>query len=269
MMRRGWAAVAAVLMAGAAWAGPAKVKPKDFKKTASGLQYAVLKRGKGPGAREGQRVFVHYTGWLQDGKKFDSSRDRDEAFEFPLGSGQVIAGWDEGVVGMSSGELRQLVIPPKLAYGDRGVGAIPPGSTLIFEVEVIKLGDVVETNAKPAAVAKDALKKTESGLQYAILKEGDGKEAMTGQQVTNHYTGWLESGKKFDSSLDRGEPFKFPLGAGRVIKGWDEGVRGMKVGEKRQLLIPAALGYGDRGAGGVIPPGAALIFEVQLLGVDG
>ena len=105
-----------------------------------------------------------------------------------------------------------------------------------------------------------------SGLQYIDLKVGTGATAQAGQTVAVHYTGWLENGKKFDSSVDRGQPFSFPLGAGRVIKGWDEGVQGMKVGGKRKLIIPSNLGYGARGAGGVIPPHATLIFEVELLG---
>ncbi|MFC3147216.1 FKBP-type peptidyl-prolyl cis-trans isomerase [Piscinibacterium candidicorallinum] len=112
---------------------------------------------------------------------------------------------------------------------------------------------------------------TESGLQIEDVVVGNGAEAVPGTRVTVHYTGWLlengQRGKKFDSSVDRGQPFQFPLGAGRVIRGWDEGVAGMKVGGKRVLTIPAALGYGERGAGGVIPPGATLVFEVELLGV--
>ena len=106
---------------------------------------------------------------------------------------------------------------------------------------------------------------TASGLKYDDLVEGAGDGAKTGQTVSVHYTGWLTDGKKFDSSKDRGQPFPFPLGAGRVIKGWDEGVQGMKVGGKRKLTIPPQLGYGSRGAAGIIPPNATLIFEVELL----
>jgi FKBP-type peptidyl-prolyl cis-trans isomerase len=104
-------------------------------------------------------------------------------------------------------------------------------------------------------------------LQIEDLSVGSGDEATSGQQVDVHYTGWLENGTKFDSSLDRGKPFSFRLGGGQVIQGWDQGVAGMKVGGKRKLTIPSHLGYGARGAGGVIPPNATLIFEVELLGV--
>ena len=107
-----------------------------------------------------------------------------------------------------------------------------------------------------------------SGLIVEDINIGDGAAAAAGQKVTVHYTGWLTNGTKFDSSKDRNDPFVFPLGGGRVIKGWDEGVQGMKVGGKRKLTIPPALGYGARGAGSVIPPNATLVFEVELLGVN-
>lgn len=105
-------------------------------------------------------------------------------------------------------------------------------------------------------------------MQVEILVNGDGAEASSGQNVSVHYTGWLTDGTKFDSSVDRGRPFEFPLGAGRVIRGWDEGVAGMKIGEKRRLTIPPHMGYGARGAGAVIPPNATLVFEVELLGLN-
>src|SRR6266568_5041695 len=115
------------------------------------------------------------------------------------------------------------------------------------------------------------MQKSATGLQYEDVKVGTGAQPKTGQTCVMHYTGWLwesgAKGKKFDSSLDRNRPFEFPLGQGRVIKGWDEGVATMKVGGKRNLLIPPQLGYGPRGAGKVIPPNATLLFEVELLGV--
>jgi peptidylprolyl isomerase len=109
---------------------------------------------------------------------------------------------------------------------------------------------------------------TATGLGYVDIVEGTGARPKAGDNVSVHYTGWLKSGQKFDSSVDRGQPLMFPIGKGRVIKGWDEGVGTMRVGGKRKLVIPAHLGYGDRGAGGVIPPGATLIFEVELLAID-
>ena len=108
---------------------------------------------------------------------------------------------------------------------------------------------------------------TASGLRYIDFGGGDGTTAKAGDHVSVHYTGTLENGKKFDSSRDRNQPFVFHLGQGQVIKGWDEGVAGMQVGDKRRLIIPSNLGYGSRGAGGVIPPNATLIFEVELVGI--
>ena len=217
--------------------------------------------GEGAEAQVGQTVIVHYTGWLFDenapenkGAKFDSSLDRNEPFDFPLGGGRVIKGWDEGVAGMKEGGTRTLVIPPEMGYGPRGAGnGIPPNATLVFDVKLLK---VIRT-------------------EMVDTKVGEGDEAQAGQHVTVHYTGWLfdknapeNKGTKFDSSRDRNEPFDFPLGQGHVIQGWDEGVRGMRVGGQRTLVIPPEMGYGKRGAGGVIPGDATLLFEVELLGVS-
>jgi FKBP-type peptidyl-prolyl cis-trans isomerase len=127
-------------------------------------------------------------------------------------------------------------------------------------------GSTKPNTSAPTKVTGDGTK-TADGLQYWDIKVGTGPVAAAGQTVKVHYTGWLTNGKKFDSSVDRGEPFTFNLGGGQVIKGWDEGVAGMKVGGKRQLRIPPQLGYGDRGAGSVIPANATLIFDVELLGV--
>jgi len=122
-------------------------------------------------------------------------------------------------------------------------------------------GAQMDTFAMPAN-----LETTSSGLQYSIDRPGTGVQPTAGQTVTVHYSGWLTDGTPFDSSRNRGTPFEFPIGQGRVIQGWDEGVMAMKVGEVRTLVIPASLGYGARGAGGVIPPNATLVFKVELLG---
>ncbi len=228
-------------------------------KTQSGLEYRDVEEGKGEKPKSGEVCVVHYTGWLwvndAKGKKFDSSKDRGVPFSFPLGQRKVIPGWDEGVASMKVGGKRELIIPAKLGYGERGFpGAIPPNSTLFFEVELL-----------------DKFDKTQSGLQYRDVKVGTGAKPRTGQTCVMHYTGWLwrnpGKGKQFDSSRDRGEPFPFRLGAHEVIAGWDEGVATMKVGGKRELIIPPDLGYGADGSSGAIPPNATLFFEVELVDV--
>lgn len=235
-------------------------------KTASGLEYTEVLAGTGAVPKPGDIVSVHYTGKLTDGKKFDSSVDRGQPFQFPLGAGRVIKGWDEGIALMKKGGKAVLTIPPELGYGARGAGgAIPPNATLVFEVELV---DILQgAPAVPNKVNEADYQTTASGLKYYDFVVGTGAAPQKGKQVIVHYTGWLADGKKFDSSLDRGEPFAFPIGVGQVIGGWDEGVMGMKIGGKRQLLIPPDLGYGASGAGGAIPPNATLIFEVELLDV--
>jgi peptidylprolyl isomerase len=136
---------------------------------------------------------------------------------------------------------------------------------------VVAWSGVTLTLPTNAALAQETSVTTPSGLKIEDTKVGDGASPATGQTCVMHYTGWLyengQKGRKFDSSVDRGDPFEFPIGTGRVIKGWDEGVASMKVGGKRTLIIPPELGYGARGAGGVIPPNATLIFDVELLGI--
>ena len=138
------------------------------------------------------------------------------------------------------------------------------------ETLVAQNADDLMDNSGEEAMAGDAASAentvtTDSGLQYVVIEEGDGASPQAGQRVFVHYVGTLEDGTKFDSSRDRGRPFDFTIGQGQVIKGWDEGVGMMKVGDRRKLIIPPDLGYGARGAGGVIPPNATLIFDVELL----
>ena len=134
---------------------------------------------------------------------------------------------------------------------------------LFFALVLVVWWGVFQLDVTHAGESKPVI--TPSGLQYVDLKVGTGREAHAGETAFVHYTGWLTNGTKFDSSKDRGEPFPFRLGAGQVIKGWDEGVEGMKIGGIRKLTIPPELGYGSRGAGRVIPPDATLVFEVELL----
>lgn len=238
--------------------------------------------GTGTEAIVGARVSVHYSGWLRDtdsplqrGKAFDSSLNRGP-FIFPLGAGRVIKGWDQGVVGMKVGGKRTLIIPAALGYGQRGAGngVIPPNADLVFDVELL---DVVLPETSPVNNEEKSIEKPIAPslpVKKIDRKTGKGIEAIVGKKVSVHYTGWLfdanaknQKGMQFDSSIGRKE-FTFELGAGRVIKGWDDGVIGMKIGGKRTLIIPAALAYGERGAGnGKIPPNTDLIFDIELLKV--
>lgn len=236
--------------------------------TTESLQYIEIEPGTGEQAKAGDLVSVHYVGTLEDGTEFDNSHNRGEPIEFVLGKGMVISGWDAGIALMKEGGKATLVIPPEMAYGAQGAGGVIPGNaTLTFDVELVgvKEGPPGAPEA-PTAVAEEDYTITASGLKYIDLIEGAGPSPVSGANAVVHYTGWLTDGTKFDSSLDRGQPFAFPLGQRRVIAGWDEGVASMKPGGSRQLVIPPQLGYGERGAGGVIPPNATLIFEVQYLG---
>ncbi len=222
-----------------------------------GLTIKDVTVGEGRAVEKGDVVTAHYTGWvLVDGVKaetpFDSSVERGEPVSFPIGVGRLIRGWDEGIPGMLEGGKRELTIAPDLGYGSVDRPNIPANSTLFFEVEILDI---------PAVEMNDEV-------------VGEGAVAEVGDNVKVHYTGWIyENGEKkgepFDSSHNRNQAFEFQLGAGMVISGWDQGVEGMQVGGKRALIIPPELGYGARGAGGVIPPNATLYFDVELLEVVG
>jgi peptidylprolyl isomerase len=246
---------------------PATVADADLTTTESGLSYYDITVGSGEEAVPPSGVSTLFTVWVRTESGYDyiTRSDTDAPVNFVLGRGDsVFPGWDEGVAGMNVGGKRLLVIPPELALGAQGSGAVPPNATLVMEVE---LTDVREPRL-PTEVDEDDYTTTESGLKYYDLTPGTGATPEVGQLVMVHYTGWLEDGTEFDSSLTHGQPFSFTLGQGNVIPGWDEGVASMQVGGVRQLVIPADLGYGDMGAGALIPPGATLIFEVELLDIQ-
>ncbi|CAN1513846.1 FKBP-type peptidyl-prolyl cis-trans isomerase domain containing protein [Fimbriimonadaceae bacterium] len=201
-----------------------------------------VKVGSGQAAQALDFVVVDYTGTLTNGKKFDSSIGR-APFRFRLGVGQVIEGWDKGVAGMKVGGKRSLRIPPEMGYRDQAQGDIPANSTLLFDV---------------------TLKAIERAT-FKVTKKGSGPAAVVGSDVKIHYKGTLKGGKQFDSSYTRGEPIAVKLGAQQVIPGFEQGILGMRKGEKRTVTIPPTLGYGSQGAGGVIPPDATLVFELEAV----
>lgn len=220
-----------------------------------GLTYVDSTLGQGDTVGPESFVQVHYTGWLfENGEKttqFDSSVERGEPIAFPLGRSFVIPGWEKGLVGMHVGGKRTLKIEHELAYGPNGrPPVIPPAATLIFDIEMVGLPTVDVT----------------------ITEEGTGPVAELGDQINVHYTGWLwqdgKRGDEFDSSHKRNRPFKFALGAGQVIMGWDVPLEGMKVGTKATLIIPPEMGYGSRGSGS-IPPNSTLCFDVELVSIEG
>ena len=230
--------------------------------TTSGLQYMYLKMGNGAIPKTDDKVYVHYTGKLADGKVFDDSYSRKEPIAFTLGKGQVIKGWDEGIALLKVGDKASFIIPPALGYGSKDLGVIPPNSTLYFDVELMK----IEKVSKPVAFevnGKDTIV-TKSGLKYIIVQEGTGLAPKIGNTVKVHYTGYFKDGSIFDSSVSRGEPFEFKLGAQQVIAGWDEGIALLKKGGKARLIIPPTLGYGTE-TFGPIPGNSTLIFDVELL----
>lgn len=236
--------------------------PKPMPVNVTGLKVEDMVVGTGREAHAGDTLTVDYTGWLLDKynvEPFDASRLHDKPFDFVLGQGDVIAGWDQGLVGMKVGGKRKLTVPAELGYGASGAanGRIPPNSPLVFEVELLHVQG-------PAAATLPATTVTKLKIEDLLI--GTGAEAKTGDTVSVHYTGWLENGTKFDSSIG-GQPIEFVLGQGRVIAGWEQGLLGMKVGGKRRLTIPPTLAYGENGAGDTIPPNAALIFEVELVSI--
>jgi len=233
-------------------------------KTASGLSYIITQEGSGKTPQSGDKVEVHYTGKLANGTIFDSSVSRGQSFLFQLGVGQVIQGWDEGVALLKVGDKATFTIPSNLAYGEQGAGeVIGPNETLIFEVELLGIKEA----PKPVDIAGKEILTTKSGLKYIKIKSANGSQATQNKMVSVHYSGFLEDGSLFDSSVERGQPITFPLGQGHVIKGWDEGIALLKVGEKAQFIIPHELGYGEQGYPPVIPQKATLIFDVELVEV--
>lgn len=239
---------------------------KDTIRGNNGLKVIVAGKGKGAAVKKGGSVYIHYTGYLTNMTQFDASVTRGMPFKTVIGKGMVIQGWDEGIAMLHVGDTARLIIPASMGYGNRAAGRIPANSTLIFDVIVLDYQSPIV--ATPFDVEGKSLQKTASGLEYYVVKEGKGKAPLKGSKVTVHYTGYLQDGSIFDSSVQRDEYFSFNVGMGRVIKGWDEGIMLMKEGSKLRMVIPYDLAYGEAGYPPVIPAKSTLIFDVELIKVD-
>lgn len=237
---------------------------EDVQTTDSGLQYIVMSEGDGVSIEPGRVVQIHVTGMLEDGTVFLDTKARGVPAPIPYGEPTGITGLDEAIRLFTIGSNSRLILPPDLAFGDTGAQGIPPGSTIVFDLELVALAP--EPPEAPTALDESDYTVTDSGLKYYDHEVGEGPELQFGQTALVDYTGWLEDGTRFDSSISRGQPIPVVLGQGGVIQGWEEGLQGMKVGGKRQLVIPPELAYGEQGAGASIPPNAVLIFEIEVVG---
>jgi len=245
----------------------------NAEQTESGLLYIHTKVGDGAKPVKGDQVELHYTGFLPDGKKFESSHDRGEPFKFAYKVQPIMPGWEEGIALMKAGGEMKIIMPHWLGFGAQGKGVIPPNATLVFDLELLSVKNMEEETKRIAKEFKDEMiadypdaKQTKSGLMYIIEKEGNGVHPTNGQTVVVHYTGTLTNGEKFDSSKDRNQPFETPIGVGRVIKGWDEGIPLASPGGKIKLIIPYWMAYGANARPG-IPANSHLIFEVEMIDI--
>jgi peptidylprolyl isomerase len=246
----------------------------------SGLKYNDVKVGTGTETKNGDLIEVHFKGWIvkdssdlfgdwsvDSTKKADLIADSytmNQPMKFVLGTESFIKGSEEGIVGMKAGGQRTIIVPSNLAYGPQGMGPIPPNSSIKVLIELVSSKEAVV--AKMWDVDSTLFKTTASGLKYAVIQEGEGELIAKEKQATVHYSGFLLDGTKFDSSVERDEPFTFVAGVGQVIPGWDEGVQLMKKGSKARFIVPSNLAYGDRDLG-KIPPNSTLVFDVEVLDV--
>lgn len=248
----------------------------------SGLQYMDDSLGTGREAKADELVSIHFKGWMvpkdtaselfsdwsadqsKSSLSLGDSKMRNQPIKFILNSGSFIKGTDEGIIGMKVGGVRTMIIPSKLAYGDAGVGFIPPNTDLKVIVELLEVKDKVV--AEMWEVDSTLFKTTASGLKYAIVSKGEGPAVEAGKVVTVHYSGFLQDGTMFDSSVERDEPIMFVVGQGQVIPGWDEGMQLLKKGDKARFIIPPQLGYGEMVLE-KIPINSTLIFDTEVIDI--
>lgn len=241
-----------------------KVKNPKMVKTASGLEYTIIEKGNGKKPLTGDKVIVHYTGKLTNDTVFDSSVKRGQPFEFKLGAGNVIKGWDEAFLLLAVGDKATIKFGPELGYGANATGKIPANSTLIFDVELLDIKEGV----RPYDVKGKDTVKLPSGVQYIIVKENKtGEKAVAGTMAEFHYAGYFRDGKTFDNSFDRNQPLNVKVGKQQLMPGWDEGVSMLRAGEKARLIIPSALALGEKGYPPLIPPNTDLVMDIEMINV--
>ena len=245
--------------------------------TKSGLKFSVDTVGHGAVAKVGDFISVHYKLWIiKDSSKLfkdwsvDSTKKTDligdtrqtnQPYKFVLGAG-VLLGSEEAIEGMKKGETRSIIVPSNLAFGSRGYGPVPPNSKLKFVVTLLDAKEQINM----WKLDNPIFKTTPSGLKYNIIQQGTGPYPDSGRTVIVHYSGFLSNGKRFDSSVEREEPFLFPVGMHQVIPGWEEGILLMNKGSKARFIIPPSLAFGNKKVG-QIPANAELIFDVELIDI--
>ena len=237
--------------------------------------------GTGTAAKAGNLISFHFDAWIiKDSTnlftdwKIDSTRQSsniggsrivDMPLKLVLGAGQFIPGSDEGIEGMKIGGYRTIIIPSNLCYGEKGMGPIPPNSSLKLQVQLLDVKEPVVT--KKWDVDPSKFKTTKDSLKYAVIEPGEGAAIDSGDVVSLHYSGYLLDGSKFDSSVERDEPLELQYKVQPIIKGFNEGISFLKQGGKAQLIIPPYLAYGARGTGKT-PANATLIFDIEILKVQ-
>ncbi len=252
--------------------------------TPEGLYFKITRKGEGPTPKPGDQVTLKFSVNLIDGTKLYSSWDKGIPMTIEFGKKFDTEGIDIALSRMNKGSVARLIIPSKLAFGEKGRPPfIPPYSPLLYDVEIVDIKSKIDkqkTNQEQVEklrlseqkrieeyLVKNNLKvkPQANGLYFIELKKGQGVPPKTNQTVRVHYTGWLLDGTKFDSSYDKGKPFEFILGRGNVIEGWGKAVAQMQAGSKVKIILPSHLAYGERGAPPKIPPFAPLVFEIELL----
>lgn len=243
----------------------------------SGLKYVDDTVGSGRTAKIGDFITIEYSAWIvKDNKDLykdwskDTSKKKDlfttsehrMPYSYNLNEKSFIKGSYEGISGMKVGGTRTIIIPSNLAYGKKGFGPIPPNTDIKLQIGLVK----AKAPVKEWAVDSTKIKTTKNGLKYVIIKEGSGPKAKSGDIVTVDYSGFLLNGKRFDSSIERGKPITFKLGAHEVIPGWEEGIKLLNKGAKAELIIPPSLAYGSI-ARGPIPANSTLIFDIHLVDI--